>query len=931
MVMSAAEAEAYLSALHVPTITSGPWKLMPDGPGTFLARDIAEFFQGRAPGVCGGCADWVRTMNEWGPAGCREPEHFAEIVDRLVGQINDHEWETKVPWKIIAARIALKLPGGAIPVRAVCEHMILRSIEQAEQAQAEAERAADNAVASLDTERQPATFVYPYLASQAVGLELLYSVRSVERFYQGETDIWIVGDRPDWWLRDDRFVHCPRVKGGARVDRAHKLEVICQTPDIPDQFVWMQDDIYFVKPVTFGFLATAWTRSPVRASATPKPTCKRCRGFSKQKYRTLEALAANGKTLDDYAAHVPVVYQKEKLRVMFAKYPVAGKELVDDLLYQNEYATPDKPAVFIGARMARIERTLTDKQLQDRLRPAVYHNHLHGKYRGPVERNLERTFSQPCKWEDTRVHIVTTEMRAAAESTIRPLGFERLPKIAVCCATYGRPNIINTLVGCFARQEYPSDRCEMVILDDGGQLAPGTYRFGGKEIRVHTQTERFPTLGAKRNALRQLVSHDVDAMTQWDDDDIFLPWALQAMAECLQRVGIAFGTWSYWKEKPGDISVVRKMFHGNCCFQLATFDAIGGYPEKNRGEDMAFLANWVPDRGRGKVPKERNTMDRFQRYMLVRRRLPGTYHATNADLDYAALPKEPGENVVIQAGAFPSHLQTWYDTIVRDGLCGKKRVPDSEKGLHTNLNVVEWHLTYECNLACVGCNRLCFLPPRTEPMTLGDAEEFCKQARELNWHPTIMVLGGEPTLHPDVIRFVELAHELSPGKVRFWSNGCAPRAKEVLCELEQRGICEIVKFTHKPKGSVVHKYADMYLAPIDFGLDSRDPCRCHASFGSCGCSVDHEGYTLCPCGGAIDAFLKLGIRTKRLADLFDREFAKRQTRAMCRVCGFRCGIDGERIAKSSVIHGALMSPTWQEAVSRLPVASQPTPAPQPSR
>ena len=73
----------------------------------------------------------------------------------------------------------------------------------------------------------------------------------------------------------------------------------------------------------------------------------------------------------------------------------------------------------------------------------------------------------------------------------------------------------------------------------------------------------------------------------------------------------------------------------------------------------------------------------------------------------------------------------------------------------------------------------------------------------------------------------------------------------------------------------------------------------------------------CPLGGAIDSVLNTKLRTRRLADLFDPVFAQYQTRALCRLCGHELHIDSLRISQSQVLHGSLMSPTWQQAVNRI--------------
>jgi len=110
--------------------------------------------------------------------------------------------------------------------------------------------------------------------------------------------------------------------------------------------------------------------------------------------------------------------------------------------------------------------------------------------------------------------------------------------------------------------------------------------------------------------------------------------------------------------------------------------------------------------------------------------------------------------------------------------------------------------------------------------------------------------------------------------------------------------------------------ADFFLAPKDFGVINHRPCHNHAAIG-CGISVDAEGYAACSIGGAIDSVLQLGVRTKNLKDLFDVEFVHRQTCSLCDVCGRELGITSHHIAKSQVMHGSLMSPTWQAAVKRI--------------
>ncbi len=67
------------------TLPSGPSPHVPPkykgGPGTELKILLKRLFI-RASGGCG-CDGMAANMDRWGPAGCREPKHRAEILDQM--------------------------------------------------------------------------------------------------------------------------------------------------------------------------------------------------------------------------------------------------------------------------------------------------------------------------------------------------------------------------------------------------------------------------------------------------------------------------------------------------------------------------------------------------------------------------------------------------------------------------------------------------------------------------------------------------------------------------------------------------------------------------------------------------------------------------------------------------------------------------------
>lgn len=73
-----------------------------------------------------------------------------------------------------------------------------------------------------------------------------------------------------------------------------------------------------------------------------------------------------------------------------------------------------------------------------------------------------------------------------------------------------------------------------------------------------------------------------------------------------------------------------------------------------------------------------------------------------------------------------------------------------------NLAKIELDITYVCTLKCLNCNRSCRQAPTTERITVRQIEKFVHEsiARDVRWD-TIRVMGGEPTLHPDLMAILD--------------------------------------------------------------------------------------------------------------------------------------------------------------------------------
>lgn len=201
---------------------------------------------------------------------------------------------------------------------------------------------------------------------------------------------------------------------------------------------------------------------------------------------------------------------------------------------------------------------------------------------------------------------------------------------------------------------------------------------------------------------------------------------------------------------------------------------------------------------------------------------------------------------------------------------------------------------------------------------MDDVKEFFRQCKELNFNPDIIIIGGEPTMHPQFEEIVRLSREFKGrGLVQVWTNG---RDRDLVAHIRAKYDASVPEDTYKMKSRIDFPWDDYFVAPKDFGLH-REKCWQHGS-EICGISVDAGGYMPCAVGGMIDGMLKLGLRTKRLADLFDNEKNKEISGTMCSNCG-ACWSNilkepelsdwRHKVESQPKRFGSYMSPTWMKA------------------
>ena len=220
---------------------------------------------------------------------------------------------------------------------------------------------------------------------------------------------------------------------------------------------------------------------------------------------------------------------------------------------------------------------------------------------------------------------------------------------------------------------------------------------------------------------------------------------------------------------------------------------------------------------------------------------------------------------------------------------------------------IEIDITYECNLSCANCNRSSLQAPSKERMTMAQIEKFINESidKDIRWK-SICLLGGEPTLHPDILGILSILLDYkdrySPDVIlKVKTNGTGDFVKNILRNIP--GRVEIEDTNKGPMG-YRHQHTSFNVAPIDSIwyklLDFSNGC---SVLKNCGMGLTPYGYYCCVVAGGIDRVFGFDMGRKTLPGKNDLMIE--QLNKFCRLCGHF------KINKKD--RGIRLSPTWEKA------------------
>ena len=187
--------------------------------------------------------------------------------------------------------------------------------------------------------------------------ELRYSLRAVAENVKDLRNVWVVGERPDW-LTNVRYLPVKDCFDRPTKNTFHKLQSVCREADLSDDFLWLNDDFFIIKPTeaaTFPYYYKGVLPSGIRKSrllAIESPV------------NTVNYLQFHKLTMLDYRVHCPIRFNKQKVLDL----PVAENEfgvVNTRAVYGNYYKVggiEHKEVLLAPSRsVPQIEHYLADK------------------------------------------------------------------------------------------------------------------------------------------------------------------------------------------------------------------------------------------------------------------------------------------------------------------------------------------------------------------------------------------------------------------------------------------------------------------------------------------------------------------------------------------------------------------------------------------
>lgn len=158
-----------------------------------------------------------------------------------------------------------------------------------------------------------------------------------------------------------------------------------------------------------------------------------------------------------------------------------------------------------------------------------------------------------------------------------------LPFISAKCITYGRVDTLVEALHSFLIQDYPKDKCELIIVND---YPKQKLIFEHPQVKIYNLDETFPLIGEKENYAIERCKGELIAV--WDDDDIALSNHFKNIANAWKPdTNIIHWETGVFYNEPA-ITSISGIGNSGIVYSKKVWKQIGKSPLENAGGDLTL-------------------------------------------------------------------------------------------------------------------------------------------------------------------------------------------------------------------------------------------------------------------------------------------------------------------------------------------------------
>lgn len=145
--------------------------------------------------------------------------------------------------------------------------------------------------------------------------ELLYSLRSIEKYVSEYRNVYIIGECPAYL---QNIIHIPFSDIHQEKETRIALKVLraCNEDNISDNFLFMNDDIFILQPFNAGHLP--FYHKGLITSEMNMPMLNH--GYKQTLLNTYKTLKKESHSVYNFDIHTPVIYNKKLFEIIFNMY-----------------------------------------------------------------------------------------------------------------------------------------------------------------------------------------------------------------------------------------------------------------------------------------------------------------------------------------------------------------------------------------------------------------------------------------------------------------------------------------------------------------------------------------------------------------------------------------------------------------------------------